>query len=246
MMVTSPSAHGLRPPLRCALSHCAQDLGSISPTAPDEHRAAWWRGNWSCCCRRIPQSVPEGLFLSEKILLLSPAAQYEERPVLSHSPPQQLDRGLSGSGPHTAQLSTLPSQRPQSLWVYHFVLIPLPATSSNQVSRCCSSLVRQGMELLTQLSPRSPTPGLGLQLPWSPGLSQGLFVLKQSPYCLFFQCPLYLLVSYLHQRWGTVSCSLCSSVIGQVFHPRAGGSGLCSHLSGHHLSIPYCILFQTK
>ena len=39
-----------------------------------------------------------------------------------------------------------------------------------------------------------------------------LFVLKPSPYHLFFQCPLYFLVSYLHKRWGTVGCSLCSSV----------------------------------
>ena len=59
---------------------------------------------------------------------------YKEGPILSHSPPLQLDRGLSGSGSHRAQLSILPSQRPQSLWVYHFVLIPLSATSSNQVS----------------------------------------------------------------------------------------------------------------
>ena len=29
---------------------------------------------------------------------------------------------------------TIPSQCPQSPWVYHFVLIPLPETSSNQVS----------------------------------------------------------------------------------------------------------------
>ena len=59
---------------------------------------------------------------------------YKEGPVLSHSPPLQLGRGLSGSGSHTAQLSTLLSQHPWSPWVYHFVLIPHPATSGNQVS----------------------------------------------------------------------------------------------------------------
>ena len=52
----------------------------------------------------------------------------------SHSPPLQLDWGLSGSGPLTAQFSILPSWHTWSLWVYHFILIPLPATSSNQVS----------------------------------------------------------------------------------------------------------------
>ena len=94
-------------------------------------RAAGWRGDWSCCCRGMPQSAPEGLFLSDKILLLNPATPYKEGPVLSHSPPLTLDQGLSRPGLNTAQLSTLPNQHP---WVYHFVLIPLPVTSSNQVS----------------------------------------------------------------------------------------------------------------
>ena len=65
------------------------------------------------------------------ILWLPP---YKEGPVLSHSPPLQLGRGLSRSGSHTSQLSTLLSQCPWSPWVYHFVLIPLPATTGNQVS----------------------------------------------------------------------------------------------------------------
>ena len=109
-----------------------EDLGSISPTPLRECRAAWWRGDWSCCCRRIPQSSPEGLFLFEKILLLNLAAPYKEGPVLSHSPPLQLDQGLSGLGLHTAQLSILPSQRPRSpVCLSHFILIPLPVTSSN-------------------------------------------------------------------------------------------------------------------
>ena len=51
---------------------------------------------------------------------------------------------------------------------------------------------------------------------WAQGCSRpgprDLFVLKQSLYHLFFQCPLYFLVSYLHKRWGAVGCSLCSSV----------------------------------
>ena len=124
----------VRPSVVCTLPG-ALDLGWMSPTPPRECRAAGWREDRrSCCCRRIPQTAPTCLFLFEKILLLNPAAPNKEQPVLSHSPPLQLDLGLCGSGPDRAQLSTLPFWCPQSLWVYHFVLIPLPATSSNQVS----------------------------------------------------------------------------------------------------------------
>ena len=96
------------------------------------------------------------------------------------------------------------------------------------LSWCCSSLVWYGREPLTWLSPRSPgagpaRAGLGLQLPWSLCWSQCLFVLKQFPYHLFFQCPLYFLVSYLHVRWGAVGCSLCSSVDWVGVSPRCRG-----------------------
>ena len=50
-----------------------------------------------------------------------------------------------------------------------------------------------------------------------------LFVLKRSPYCLFFQCPVYFLVSYLHKRWRAVGCSLCSSVDWLGVSPRCSG-----------------------
>ena len=82
---------------------------------------------------KLPLSVSFFHFFFETFLLPNPAAPYKKGPVLSHSPPLRLDLGLSGSGPHTAQLSTLPSQRSWSPWVYHLVLIPLPETSSNQV-----------------------------------------------------------------------------------------------------------------
>ena len=84
---------------------------------------------------KLPQSVSFfSLFRFVKILLLNPAAPYKEGPVLSHSPPLQLDWVLSRSGLFMAQLSTLPNGCPQSQWVYHFILIPLPVNSSNQVS----------------------------------------------------------------------------------------------------------------
>ena len=40
----------------------ASDVGVVTPTPPLECWAAVWRGDWSCCCRRIPQSAPECLF----------------------------------------------------------------------------------------------------------------------------------------------------------------------------------------
>ena len=81
---------------------------------------------------KVPQRVFFFLRKSSCSILWLPL--YKEGPVLSHSPPLQLGRGLSGSGSHAAQLSTLLGQRLRSPWVFHFVLIPLPATSGNQVS----------------------------------------------------------------------------------------------------------------
>ena len=129
------SACGLSspPPSVCSPPGCL-GFGLKPPTAPWEHQAAGWRGDWRCCYRRFPQHAPEGLLLFEKILLLNPPTPYKEGLVLSHSPPLQLDQGLPGSGSHMAQFSPLPCWHPQSLWVYHFILIPLPVTSSNQVS----------------------------------------------------------------------------------------------------------------
>ena len=98
----------------------------------------WWPGGeeaGAVAAGEFPKVPPRVFFFLGKsscsILQLPP---YKEGPVLSHSPPLQLYQGLSGSGSHMAQLSTLPSQCPRSPWVYHFILIPLPATSSNQVS----------------------------------------------------------------------------------------------------------------
>ena len=113
------------------------------------------------------------LFLFEKFLLLKPAAPYKEGPVLSHSPPLQLDRGLF----FRPSSQTFPSWCPRSPWVLTFPVCLLlrpysPPCDFKQpgLSQCCSNLVWQGRELLTWLSPKSPAAdlGLGLQLPWSP------------------------------------------------------------------------------
>ena len=113
----------------------ASDSVLMSPTSPWECWAAGWRGSWSCGCRRIPPSALEYLFLFEKILLLNPAAPYKEGPVLSHSPPLQLHWGQSGSESNMAHSQLSPAGA-HSLcgFTNHFVLIPLPETSSNQVS----------------------------------------------------------------------------------------------------------------
>ena len=160
------------------------------------------------------------------ILQLPP---YKEGPVLSHSPPLQLDLGLSESGPDMAQLSTLLSPCPQSPWVYHFILIPHPATSGNQVSHSVPQA------LFDRGGGRKPSslPGVLWQAwqerAWGCSHSvthtgpKDLFVLKQSPYLLFSQCPLYFLVSYLHKRWGAFGCLLCSSGDWVGVSPRCRG-----------------------
>ena len=159
------------------------------------------------------------LFLFEKFLLLKLATPYKEGPVLSQSPPLQLAPGQSGSGPVTAQLLTLPSQRPQSPWVLTApVCLPLhpysPPCDFKQpgVSRCCSNLVWQGRKPLNWISLKSPAADLAGTGPGPHTGPRDLIVLKHSPYCLIFQCPLQFLVSYIHICWGTVGCSLCSSV----------------------------------
>ena len=74
-------------------------FGLDAPHTPEGASCSRVRGDWSCYCRRIPQTAPKCLFLFEKILLLNPAAPYKEGPVLSHSPPLQLDQDCLGQGP---------------------------------------------------------------------------------------------------------------------------------------------------
>ena len=146
-MHTGGAFHGVHSPwcLRCGLRSLRYTFSLVPwiwarwPTHPCG--STGWPGGdetGTAAAREFPK-LPQStsffpLFLFEKFLLLNPAAPYKKGPVLSLSPPLQLDWGLSGSGPHMAQLSTFPSLHPWSLWVYHFILIPLPVTSSNQVS----------------------------------------------------------------------------------------------------------------
>ena len=121
----------------------ACSLSSLRDEVHTVHRGvAGWRGDWSCCCRGIPQGAQEGLFLFEK----NPSAQScaslcTRKGLSSHTAHLSSSAGdCLGQGRTwpTFQLSTLLIPCPRSLWVYHFVLIPLPATSGNQVSHSVS------------------------------------------------------------------------------------------------------------
>ena len=72
----------------------------MRPTSPWVCRAARYRGDWSCCCRRVPQTAPESLFILGKILLLNPVApSIPGRACLLTQPPLQLDQDCPGQGP---------------------------------------------------------------------------------------------------------------------------------------------------
>ena len=152
-------------------------------------------GGWSCCCRRIPQNAPEGLFLLGKIFLLNPAAP---------SAPSIKGRACPLPQPTSpARLGTVWDKAPDGPTLSSPQLVPTvsvclplrpysPPCNFKQpgLSRCCSSLVWQGKELLTRLSPRSPAaslvgarwvPGLGLQSLWSLCWSQGPFCPEAIP-----------------------------------------------------------------
>ena len=159
-------------------------------------RMAGWRGYWSCCSKGIPQHGPEGLSFWE-ILLLNPEAPSIQRRAFP------LTQPTSPATPGTVQVRvphgpTLNSHQPApsvSLGLALRLYCPPCNFKQPGISGCCSSLFWQGWEPLILLSPKSPEAcpaavGLGLMLPWSPLWSQGCFVLKQSPYLLFFQCPL--------------------------------------------------------
>ena len=146
------------------------------------------RGDWSCCCRGIPQSAPEGLFLFGKILLLKPAAssiQGRACPLTQPTSPARAET-VWVRVPHGPTLS---SPEPAPMVSVALPLCPYsPPCYFKQpsLSWFCSSLVWQGREPLTWLSPRNPTAGpagagLQLQLPLSPSWSQGPFCPEAIP-----------------------------------------------------------------
>ena len=150
-------------------------MGSVSPTALRGCWAAGWRGDWSCCCRRVPQSAPKGLFLFWE----NPPAQsccFIQGRSCRVAQPTSLARPgtVRVRAPHSPTLNS-PQAVPMVFGVFTILLPYSPPCDLKQpgLSPCCSSLVWQGGggELLTWLSPRSPTgpegEGLGLQSPLS-------------------------------------------------------------------------------
>ena len=195
---------------------------------------ARWRGDWSCCCRGIPKSAPEGLFLFERILLLNPAlpgSLCTRKGLSSHSAHLSSYAGIVRvRAPHSPTLNS-PQPAPSVSGLQVCSLCPYsPPCNFKQrgLSWCFSSFVWQGRELLT-----GSLPGVLRQAPhrraWGcscPGPCIGtrdLFVLKQSPYLLSSQCPLFFLVSYLHKHWAAFGCSLCFSVEWVGVSPRCRG-----------------------
>ena len=147
-------------------------------------------------------------------MLLNPAAQYKERPVLSHSPALGLAWDCPGQG------STLPNSQlslasTHCLWcIYHISslfpsLQPQATRSLYMLLKPCLAGEGAVNHALSQGSCGIPgvlwhawqARALGFCGPGPHADRRDLFVLKQSPYRLFFQCPQYFLVSYLQKRW---------------------------------------------
>ena len=129
-------------------------------------------------------------FLRKSSCSILPLPPYKEGPVLSHSPPLQLDRDCLGQG-HTAQFSTPPGRCPWSPWVYHFSLFPSlwpQATRSLSVLlKLCLAGVGAISSALSQESCGEPSrrrPGAAVAL--FPMLVPGTFLSWSSPLTVCF------------------------------------------------------------
>ena len=145
-------------------------------------------GDWSCCCRGITQSAPEGLFSFGKILLLNPTApSIQERAFPLTQPTSPARPGTVWVRVPDGPILNSPQPVPQvSMGLLLCPYTPPCHFKRPGLSRCCSSLVWQGRGPLTWLSPRSPAigpavVGLGLQPPWSLHWSQGPFCPEAIP-----------------------------------------------------------------
>ena len=136
-------------------------MGLISPTALQEHWAARWRGDWSCCCRGIPQSAPEGLFLFGKILLLNPAAPSIEGRACPLTQPTSPARPgtVWVRAPHGPTLNSPKPAPTDSVGLPLRPYSPPCVFKQPGLSQCCSSLVWQGREPLGRLSEFCGKPG---------------------------------------------------------------------------------------
>ena len=213
------------PPPRCVLSPWSFRFGVHTHHSPVGALSSWVERRLELLLQESSLNCPGGSFCFWENPPVQSCCSIHGRacPLTQLTSPTRP--GMSGSGPHTAQLSTIPHRRPVV-----FVGLPLrpycpysPSCNLKQpgLSHCCSTPVWQGKGAVN-----SALPGVLLQAwrarAWGyshPGPCAGpgagprdLFVLKQSPYRLFFQFLLYFLVSCLLKHWGTVGCLVCSSV----------------------------------
>ena len=159
----------------CSLSFLRDEVHTVPG------RVAGWRGDWSCCCRGIPQSAPKHLFLFGKILWLPP---YKEGPVLSHSPSLQLDRGLSRSGSHRAQLSNFQLSSASPCGLPGFTTLSLFPSLRLQATRSLTVLLRPclaaegaiNLALSQESCSRPSTCGPGAAAVLVPALVPGTFL----------------------------------------------------------------------
>ena len=161
------------------------------------------------------------LFLFEKFLLLKPASP--NNCLASHMLAQLSNQtrdcpGQVPSWPNSPQLVSTVSVGARHPCVFGTLsLLPPCNFMYPGPSWCCSSLVWPGREPVDPALSQEPYGRPGRCQAWGyshPGHltdSRVLIVLKHSPCCLIFQCPLQFLASNFHIYWVTVGCSLCSS-----------------------------------
>ena len=198
------------------------------PHSPTGAPGSWVVRRLELLLQNSPKCT-QGLFLFETILLLSPATPYKEGPVLLHSSPLWLDQECPGQGSTETNSQVSPAGVHGLPCVYHtsslfpslqpeatrpLLVLLNPSLAGEGAVNCSVPVVlwQAGRGWAWDCSCPGPCASL-----------RDLFVLKQSPYRLFFQCPQYFLVSYLHKLWGAVGCSLCSSVDGVGVSPVCRG-----------------------
>ena len=112
---------------------CMRTLPSLCAHC-QEGWVAGWRGDWSCCYRGIPKVPPRVFFFLGKSSCKSwGSIQGRACPLTQPTSPARLGT-VHVRAPHAPTLNSPLLVPMVSLCLPHLVLIPLPATSSNQVS----------------------------------------------------------------------------------------------------------------
>ena len=153
-----------------------------------ECRVARWKGDWSCCCRGIPQSAPWGSlsFWENPPAQSCQSIQGRACPLTQPTSPARLGT-VQVKAPHGPTLN-FPQPAPMiyGLCVFTTLRPYSPPCDFKQpgLSPCCSSLVWQGRELLTWLYQESygrPGCGPGAAVALVPELVPGTFLSWSNP-----------------------------------------------------------------